>query len=66
MLMAAGGLIVVGLAVGVVALCGVFAVARALISWFPMDAPGVQRTSTGPLARIAGHDRILAVGLAGW
>jgi hypothetical protein len=31
----------------VVALLVVFAVARAVISWFPMDAPGSQRTSTG-------------------
>lgn len=31
----------------VVALLGVFAVARAVISWFPMDEPGSPRTSTG-------------------
>jgi cytochrome bd-type quinol oxidase subunit 2 len=30
-----------------VALCVVFAVARAAISWFPMDAPGSERTATG-------------------
>lgn len=28
----------------VVALCAIFAAARALISWFPMDAPGATRT----------------------
>ena len=31
----------------VVALMVVFAVARVIISWFPMDAPGATRTSTG-------------------
>jgi hypothetical protein len=31
----------------VVALLAVFAVARGIISWFPMDAPGSPRTSTG-------------------
>ncbi len=31
----------------VVALLVVFAVARLIISWFPMDAPGAPRTSTG-------------------
>lgn len=31
----------------VIALLIVFAIARALISWFPMDAPGTPRTTTG-------------------
>jgi len=31
----------------VVVLLLVFALARALISWYPMDVPGAQRTSTG-------------------
>lgn len=31
----------------VVALCVVFACARAAISWFPMDTPGGDRTATG-------------------
>jgi hypothetical protein len=31
----------------VVVLCIVFAAARAAISWFPMDAPGAERTATG-------------------
>jgi hypothetical protein len=31
----------------VVALLAVFAVARLVISWFPMDTPGAARTSTG-------------------
>jgi hypothetical protein len=31
----------------VIVLLAIFAAARAAISWFPMDAPGVPRTSTG-------------------
>jgi hypothetical protein len=31
----------------VVGLLAVFALARAVISWFPMDAPGAERTETG-------------------
>ncbi len=30
-----------------IALCCIFAAARAAISWFPMDAPGTERTDTG-------------------
>lgn len=30
-----------------VALCAIYTAARASISWFPMDAPGAPRTSTG-------------------
>ena len=33
--------------VGVVALLVLFGVTRGAISWFPMDAPGTSRTSTG-------------------
>jgi hypothetical protein len=33
----------------VAALLVVFAIARAIISWFPMDAPGTPRTSTGQI-----------------
>jgi Protein of unknown function (DUF998) len=33
--------------IGVVALLVLFGVTRAAISWFPMDAPGTPRTSTG-------------------
>ncbi len=33
----------------VIVLLIVFAVSRAAISWFPMDAPGAERTSTGQL-----------------
>ncbi|MGH3232288.1 MAG: DUF998 domain-containing protein [Streptosporangiaceae bacterium] len=44
----------IGLAIGgrgeaVVALLAVFAIARAAISWFPMDAPGADRTPTGQM-----------------
>jgi hypothetical protein len=44
----------IGLAIGgrgetVVALLIVFAIARAAISWFPMDAPGADRTPTGQM-----------------
>lgn len=31
----------------VIVLLIIFALARAAISWFPMDAPGAERTSTG-------------------
>jgi len=47
--------------VQVVALLVIFAVARALISWFPMDAPGAQRTSSG---RAHGWLAIAAFGAA--
>jgi Protein of unknown function (DUF998) len=33
----------------VVLLLVIFAIARAAISWFPMDAPGAERTSTGSI-----------------
>jgi len=33
----------------VIALLVVFSVARLLISWFPMDAPGTERTQTGQI-----------------
>jgi len=44
----------IGLAIGrrgeaVAALLIVFAIARAVISWFPMDAPGADRTATGQM-----------------
>jgi hypothetical protein len=44
----------IGLAIGgrgeaVVALLVVFAITRAAISWFPMDAPGAERTPTGQM-----------------
>ena len=52
----AGIALVVGLgqAIGgwarqVLVLLVIFAAARALISWFPMDAPGADRTSTGQM-----------------
>jgi hypothetical protein len=53
----------------VVVLCVVFGAARAAISWFPMDAPGGERTTTGSwhgaLAIVAfGAIAIAAEGLA--
>jgi hypothetical protein len=38
---------VAGRGTAVVILLVLFAIARVLISWFPMDAPGADRTSTG-------------------
>jgi len=46
----------------VVALCVVFAAARAAISWFPMDAPGGDHTATG---RRHGLLAIVAFGAVG-
>ena len=48
--LAAGlGLAAGGAGEAVVALLVVFAIARAAISWFPMDAPGTARTPTGQM-----------------
>lgn len=51
-------------AAGVVALCCVFAAARALISWFPMDVPGIQPTQTGRWHGILAITAFVAVGVA--
>jgi hypothetical protein len=48
----------------VVALCAIFAAARALISWFPMDAPGATRTRTGSRHGVLAIAAFLAVGFA--
>lgn len=53
-------------AVQAVALCGAFAVARALISWFPMDAPGSERTQTGRWHGILAIVAFVTMGLASW
>jgi hypothetical protein len=45
----------------VVVLLVIFAIARAVISWFPMDAPGADRTSTG---QVHGVLAIVAFGSA--
>ena len=52
----AGGALAVGIAradgsraAAVVVALAIFAVARAVISWFPMDAPGAARTQTGEI-----------------
>jgi hypothetical protein len=48
----------------VVALCAIFAAARALISWFPMDAPGATRTRTGSRHGVLAIAAFLAAGFA--
>lgn len=49
--LAGSGLAGVGLAGmrGVALWLGLFAVTRAVVSWYPMDAPGAERTRTGAL-----------------
>ncbi len=49
-----------------VGLCLIFAVARALISWFPMDAPGTQHTVTGRRHGLLAIAAFVGVGLAAW
>lgn len=48
----------------VVALCFVFAAARAAISWFPMDEPGAAHTATGRRHGLLAIAAFLAVTLA--
>lgn len=48
----------------VVALCVVFAASRAVISWFPMDAPGAAPTRTGIRHGMLALAAFLAVGFA--
>jgi hypothetical protein len=48
----------------IVALLTVFAIARAAISWFPMDAPGAVRTQTGATHRFLATAAFLAIALA--
>lgn len=45
-----------------VVLCATFAAARALISWFPMDAPGATRTAAGSRHRVLAVAAFLAAG----
>jgi hypothetical protein len=47
-------------------LCLIFAAARALISWFPMDAPGARRTATGRRHGELAVAAFVGVGLAAW
>jgi hypothetical protein len=59
----------IGLAIGrrgeaVVALLVVFAIARAAISWFPMDAPGADRTPTGQMHGLLAIGAFASVTLA--
>lgn len=48
------------------ALCVIFAVARALISWFPMDEPGTERTATGRRHGLLAAAAFAGAGLAAW
>lgn len=47
-----------------VALCAIFAAARAVISWFPMDAPGSAGTSTGRMHGLLAICAFLGAALA--
>ena len=47
-------------------LCLIFAAARALISWFPMDAPGAERTATGRRHGTLAAAAFVGAGLAAW
>ncbi len=47
-------------------LCLIFAAARALISWFPMDEPGSARTATGRRHGILAAAAFAGAGLAAW
>lgn len=49
-----------------VILCLIFAAARALISWFPMDAPGSQLTVTGRRHGLLAAAAFVGAGLAAW
>lgn len=48
----------------VLALLGVFSLARLAISWFPMDAPGAQRTTTGAQHGLLAIATFLSVAIA--
>lgn len=50
----------------VVALCVIFAAARAVISWFPMDDPGSPPTQTGRRHGLLAIAAFASIGLAGW
>lgn len=49
-----------------VGLCVIFAVARALISWYPMDAPGAEPTATGRRHGALAAAAFVGAGLAAW
>lgn len=55
-----------GAAAGPAGLCLIFAAARALISWFPMDAPGAERTATGRGHGVLAAAAFVCAGLAAW
>lgn len=48
----------------VIGLCALFAVARGAISWFPMDAPGAERSRTGLRHRLLAGCAFGAVAVA--
>ncbi|HUD69953.1 MAG TPA: DUF998 domain-containing protein [Acidimicrobiales bacterium] len=48
----------------VLVLLGVFALARLAISWFPMDAPGTERTTTGARHGLLAIGTFLSVAIA--
>jgi len=61
----------IGLALGsggrpVVVLLVIFAIARAAISWFPMDVPGSERTSTGQMHGLLAIGAFAAATGAAW
>lgn len=45
---------------------GVFVLARAAISWFPMDAPGTPRTATGRWHGMLAAAAFVGIALAAW
>jgi hypothetical protein len=47
-------------------LCLIFAAARALISWFPMDTPGAQPTATGRRHGLLAAAAFVGASLAAW
>jgi hypothetical protein len=47
-----------------VLLCAIFAIARAVISWYPMDEPGGERTVTGRRHGLLAIAAFLAIALA--
>ena len=69
----AGGAVAVAIAetvsgsgtASVVVLVSIFAVCRVLISWFPMDAPGAARTSTGAAHGLLAVATFWTVAIAG-
>jgi hypothetical protein len=53
-----------GSAAAAVILCAIFATSRAVISWFPMDMPGTEHTSTGRNHGLLAIAAFASIGLA--